>query len=73
MEPTKVFGTALPDGTQIFQWTGTGYNVSTYDTSIGVSPNNWYNGDVTDVLQRHLSFLVKVSFCCLLLILQTHM
>jgi hypothetical protein len=39
----------LPDGTQIFQWTGTGYVIRTYDTSIGADANNWYNGDASDV------------------------
>jgi len=38
-----------PDGTQLFQWTGTGFLVSLYDTSIGADENNWYNGDATDV------------------------
>jgi hypothetical protein len=38
-----------PNGTQLFQWNGNGYLVSTYDTSVGVSANNWYNGDVSDV------------------------
>jgi len=41
----EVFGTQLPDGTQLFQWTGTAYLVSTYDTSVGADANNWYNGD----------------------------
>jgi hypothetical protein len=45
----EVFGTNLPDGTQLFQWTGTGYLTSTYDTSIGAAPNNWYNGDESAV------------------------
>ena len=41
----EVFGTQLPDGTQLFQWNGAGFDVSLYDTTIGASTNNWYNGD----------------------------
>jgi hypothetical protein len=37
-----------PNGTQLFQWTGTGFNVSTYDTTVGADANNWYNGDESD-------------------------
>jgi hypothetical protein len=36
-----------PDGTQLFQWTGSTYLVSTYDTSVGADANNWYNGSET--------------------------
>lgn len=39
----------LPDGTQLFQWNGTAYVVSTYDTTVGADDNNWYNGDESDV------------------------
>jgi len=43
----EVFGTNLPDGTQLFQWTGTTYLVSTYDTTVGADANNWYDGGET--------------------------
>jgi hypothetical protein len=43
----EVFGTNLPNGTQLFQWTGLTYTISTYDASIGADANNWYNGDET--------------------------
>jgi hypothetical protein len=37
------------NGTQLFQWNGTTYTVSTYDTTVGGDDNNWYNGDESDV------------------------
>ena len=40
----EVFPGGLPDGTQLFQWNGTGYDISGYDSSIGVNPANWYDG-----------------------------
>jgi hypothetical protein len=39
----------LPDGTQIFQWNGSTYVISTYDTGLGIDANNWYNGDESAV------------------------
>ena len=38
-----------PDGTLLYQWNGTTYNVSTYDSSLGADANNWYNGDESAV------------------------
>jgi hypothetical protein len=37
-----------PDGTQLYQWNGSGFSISTYDTSVGADENNWYNETVTE-------------------------
>jgi hypothetical protein len=44
-DAAAIFGTQLPDGTQLYQWNGANFVVSTYDTTIGADTNNWYNGD----------------------------
>ena len=40
----EVFST-IPDGSTFLKWGGNGYNTYYYDTSIGLSANNWYLGD----------------------------
>jgi len=36
---------SLPDGSSILTWNGAGYDVFYYDSSLGISPNNWYLAD----------------------------
>jgi len=40
----EVFPT-LPDGSTILTWNGSGFNTYFYDTTVGISPNNWYQAD----------------------------
>jgi hypothetical protein len=40
----EVFGN-LPDGSTVLTWTGNSFSVAIYDTTIGISANNWYQSD----------------------------
>jgi hypothetical protein len=50
---SEVFGTQLPNGTQIFQWNGVNnFNVVTYDAQLAIDlgvTSPWFNGDSTAV------------------------
>jgi hypothetical protein len=53
-------GGALPDGTQVYMWNGTGYNVGSRDDLLG-DANGWDSGFETNVLNPGTGMFIHNS------------